>query len=233
MPQNWNNIIQHVKVHFGTKTSSLEITDDEFVEYFSNHSLPYFSQIIPNNAWSIINQGSVVNLPNNHNNYTYKLNIPDDIELIDINEVYFSSTLGQIINSGTYLINPVDSVMMNTYNDLSSHLTTVNDYHFLKPDYIRFSQDIVSNIVIAELNIEHKNLNTIPSDMYHKLFKRMCLADGIELVLNNRNKFTNVTTPFGEIDLNTSALESKLQELRQKIEELIDGLPHRKYLEFF
>jgi hypothetical protein len=233
MPQNWNNVLQYVKANFGTKTSALEITDDEFFEYFQNHSLPYFSQIIPNRAWTIIKKSDSVNLPNNHNNYTYKLKIPDDIELIDINEVYFSNTLGQIMNSGTYFINPIDTVMMNTYNDMHEHLMTVNDYHFLKPDYIRFSQDIISEIVIAELNIEHSSLKTIDSDMYHKLFKPMCLMHAIELVINNRNKFTNVTTPFGEIDLNISNLESRLQELRQKIDEIIEGLPHRKYVEFF
>jgi hypothetical protein len=233
MAQNWNNIIQYVKINFGTKTSTLEITDDEFFEYFKEHSLPYFSQIIPKKAWITISKGDIVHMSNSYSNYTYKLKIPEDIELIDINEIYFSRTLGSIISSGLHFINPVDSVIANTYHDMHEHLTTVNDYHFIKPDHIRFSEDFVSDMVIAEINIEHNDLKSIPSDVYHKLFKPMCLMHSIELVLNNRNKFTNMSTPFGEIDLNINQLESRLQELRQKTEEIIDQLPHRKFVEFF
>lgn len=233
MPQNWNNIIQHVKANFGTKTSALEITDDEFLEYFKNHTLPYFSQILPRKAWITICKSNSAVVPNTLSQYTYKLNVPDDIELIDINEVYFSRSLGSIITSGLHFINPLDTVIANTYHDIHEHLTTVNNYYFIKPDHIRFTEDFFSDFVIAEVNIEHNSPKTIPSDMYHKLFKPFCLLHAIELVLNNRNKFTNVTTPFGVIDLNITNLESQQQQIQQKIDEIIEQLPHRKFLEFF
>jgi hypothetical protein len=69
--------------------------------------------------------------------------------------------------------------------------------------------------------------------MYHKLFKNICLLDAFELVINNRNKYNNLTTPFGQIDLNIDYISQRAQELRQKIDEIVDNLPHREYLEIF
>lgn len=233
MPQNWNNVLQHVKANFGTKTTMLEITDDEFFEYFQNHSLPYFSQLIPHKAWVVLSQNYQIHEPNTYSNYTYKLKVPEEYEIIDIQEVYFTRTLASLISSGVHFVNPLDTVIANTYNNIYEHLTTVNDYTFIRPDIIRFSEDFRSDILIIELNVEHTDLRTIPSDMYHKLFKPICLMNSIELVLNNRNNFTNITTPFGEIDLNTNKLEQKLQELRQQIDSTVDRLPLRKFVEFF
>ena len=133
----------------------------------------------------------------------------------------------------TFYTNPADLVMANTFNDMNQFLKSVNDYQFIKPDYLRFSDEPSIDTFIVELNIEHSNLNTIPGDMYHKLFKQICLVDAYELVINNRNKYNNLTTPFGNIDLNIDYMTQRSQELRQKIDDIIDNLPHREYLEIF
>lgn len=231
--QNWNNILQYVKANLGLKSSELEFTDDEIIEYLKNHTLPYFSQISPLKAWTVINKYDTVKLDNVYGGYVYNLNIPDDINLIDIQDVYFVPNVSQYINAGFYIMNPVDRVIANVYMDIHEYLRTVNDFEFIKPCYIKFSESFRSNNLIIELNVEHVSPNTIPSDLYYKLFKDMCLLNSLELVLNNRNKFNNISTPFGDIELNVSQLENKIQDLRQKINDIIDTKPHRKFLEFF
>lgn len=233
MAQNWNNILIYVKANLGTKTSDLEITDDEFILYFKEITLPYFSQIIPLHAWSVITSSDLIEESKFKSKYTYKLNNVDEYEVIDVASVYLGHPTAAHVLSSINTRNPADIVMANTLNDMVKFLGTVNDYEFIKPNYIRFTQRPGTDQFIAELNIEHKDCITIPSDMYHKLFRQMCLVDALELILNNRNKFTNITTPFGEINLNFDYIQQKAADLRRQNEEMIDFLPHREYLEIF
>lgn len=232
MAQNWNNIINYVKANLGTKHSSIEITDDEFVNYFKDQTLSYFSQIIPLQYWVLLTNANIVSTPAMFSNYTYQINLPINVVLIDVASVYISDrNLPDLISvAGT---NPADIVMSNTFNDMSQFLNSVNDYQFIKPNYLRFSESVNTTSFIVELNIEHASPSTIPGDMYHKLFKSMCLLDAFDLILNNRNKYNNLTTPFGAIDLNIDYIQQRIQEIRQKNEEIIDQLPHRDYLEIF
>ena len=230
--QNWNNIVNYVKANLGTKNSNIEITDDEFVNYFREQSLPYFSQIIPLQHWILLTPSNLITNTMMYSNYTYQLPIPANIQLIDVANVYIADRSNQSFESA-YYSNPADTVMGNTFNDMVQFLQSVNDYQFIKPNYLRFSEKPNLDNFIIELNIEHVTVSTIPGDMYQKLFKSVCLLDGLELVLNNRNKYTNVTTPFGAIDLNIDYIQQRIQELRQKNDEIIDGLPHREYLEIF
>jgi hypothetical protein len=232
MAQNWNNIVNFVKANLGTKHSSIELTDDEFVNYFKEQSLPYFSQIIPLQHWILVTGAHLINTPNMYSQHTYKLPIPENLNLIDVACVYMTDHSENFLND-TFYTNPADLVMANTFNDMNQFLKSVNDYQFIKPDYLRFSDEPSIDTFIVELNIEHSNLNTIPGDMYHKLFKQICLVDAYELVINNRNKYNNLTTPFGNIDLNIDYMTQRSQELRQKIDDIIDNLPHREYLEIF
>ncbi len=229
--QNWNNIINFIKANLGTKHSSIELDDDEFVSYFKEQSLSVFSQIIPLQHWILLTSSNLITTPNLYSNYTYKLPIPQNITLIDISSVYMNRS--NTIFTSEINMNPVDIVMSNTFNDMSQFLQTVNDYQFIKPDLLRFNDNPNINDFIVELNIEHSTLDTIPGDMYHKLFKNICLLDAFELVINNRNKYNNLTTPFGQIDLNIDYISQRAQELRQKIDEIVDNLPHREYLEIF
>lgn len=230
--QNWNNIINLIKSNLGSKVSDIEITDDEFIEYIKDNTLPFFSQISPKVRWILLTPTHKVAIENTYSQWVYKIPVSENMTLIDIQSVYLGR--GEFYNLyRNYLHNPADLVMNNTLSDMSKFLTTVTDYTFLKPDHIRFSQDPRQDNIIIEVNIEHNSLDTIPSDLYHKLFKQMCIVDGLELVLNNRNKFNNLSTPFGQIDLNIDSISSRIQDLRQKNEDIIENLPHREYLEIF
>lgn len=231
MAQNWNNIINYVKANLGTKHSSIEITDDEFVNYFKEQTLSYFSQIIPLQYWTLLTNANIVATPAMFSEYTYKIDLPEDIILIDVESVYISDR--NSLETMSAIGSPADTVMNNTFNDMVQFLSTVNDYQFIKPYYLRFSESVNISTFIIELNIEHTSPATIPGDMYHKLFKSMCLLDAFELVLNNRNKYNNLTTPFGQIELNIDYIQQRIQEIRQKNEDMIEQLPHREYLEIF
>ena len=231
MNQNWNNVLIYVKANLGTKSSDLEITDDEFVTYFKEITLPYFSQIIPLHAWSVLSNSNLVNIPHFKSRSAYEIKL-EEFTIIDVSSVYLGHSSNSMLQT-IYTANPADIVMANTLNDMVKFLNTFNDYEFIKPNYIRFSEVPRNNMFIVELNVEHNDCSTIPSDMYHKLFRQMCLVDGLELILHNRNKFTNITTPFGNIDLNFDYIQQRVSDLRRQNEEMIDYLPHREYLEIF
>lgn len=230
MAQNWNNVVQYIKANFGIKSSNLEFTDDELIEYFKEHTLSMFSQHIPKRSWALIDNTEPNNL---FSQWVYKLNVPEDITILDVVNVYKGNEVG-LITSGMYMFNPVDTVMANTLSTMVEHLLPLNTFEFIQPNLIKFDSDpAISNTgCIVEIYIEHTDLNSIPRDMYHKLFKEMCLADAFTLIINTRNKFTNVTTPFGQVDLNIDYLQQRLDNINQKISEMIYYLPHRDYLVF-
>jgi hypothetical protein len=232
MAQNWNHIINFIHVNIGTKLTSIEISDDEFIQYIKENTLPQFSQHSPLKYWSVIDSSNITHLPGTFSSNVYKLNVPDGINIIDISEVY-GGRFGDSLTASTYYGNPVDVVMANTMSNIMESLRAVNDYLFIRPSFIRFSQEPFEEKIIVELNIEHTHLYTIPSDLYQKLFKNMCLVDALELVINNRNKFTNITTPFGQIDLNIDYLIQKSQDLKQKISDIVDKMPPREFLDIF
>lgn len=229
MAQNWNNILIYVKANLGSKLNNIEITDSEFVTYFKEQTLPELSQIEPAKAWCILKSTDLKS--NLHKGgYLYTFELEDAATIVDVSELYIGDLVSEISGFGSFFFDPTDVVMSNTLNDMLQFLRTVNTFKFIRPNKLLLSEKINYNRIIIEVNVEHQEPNTVPSDLYHALFKKMCLADSIQLILANRMKYSNLTSPFGEINLNVDYLQNKLEALRQEITEINDWLPHRELI---
>ncbi len=229
MAQNWNNVLSYIKANLGSKLNNLEIEDQEFVVYFKEHTMPEFSTIEPAKAWAVL---TPANLRQQYHKggILYEFKLEKDNVILDVHEIYLGNYIGQLSEFGSYFFDPTDVVMSNTLSDILSFLRPVPVFQFIRPNKLLLSERIPEELAIIEINVEHNIPDTIPSDLYRSLFLKMCLCDGIQMVLANRMKYSNLTSPFGEINLNIDYLQNKLETLRTEITEANDWVPHRELL---
>ena len=226
MLQNWNNIISYIKYELGIPYNLLEITDAQIVDIITEHVLPEFSQHNPAKIWLKIDDGDKLAQPVNFNELSYHLNIPDNIYITSIENCYLNtiSPFSGNLNSMAMFVNPIDIVVSNAYATLAASLQPVQSFEYFPPRTICFSL-LIGFGVIVEVNTVHQNLETIAPDLYNSVFKKMCLSKIIKYIIKIRSKFTAITTPFGEFNLNISDLQSQVQQLDTDIQAALDSIP--------
>lgn len=226
MLQNWNNIISHIKYELGVPYNLLEITDNEIVDLLTNQVLPEFSQHNPAKIWLKIDAGDQINDPINFNPLSYHLNVPDDIYITSIENVYLNtiSPFTGNLNSMAMFVNPIDITLSNAYSTLAESLMPSQSFEYFPPRTISFSL-LIGEGVIVEINTVHTKLETIAPDLYNSIFKKMCLSKTIKYIIKIRSKFTALTTPFGELNLNIADLQTQAQQLDTEIQTNLDNTP--------
>jgi hypothetical protein len=229
--QNYNSLVKHCKDALGAPVNSIELTDDEIADKIRDSVLPEFSQYVPFNSYVKIAQNDKVDNPDTINTETYIIPNENEDHINSISEAYYAS---QGINSSiiSYYADPRDTVMANTYSDMISSLQEVQNYEFIQPDKVMFGTPLDGNAVILKLNIIPQRLDQVPSDLYIKLLKPMAEKSILEVILNRRTKFQNLSTPFGEVALDVDTLRMRIDVLKQEINEKLDWLPTKHLIEF-
>ncbi|MBC8427615.1 MAG: hypothetical protein H8D97_01860 [Proteobacteria bacterium] len=238
--QNWNHVISYIRSQIGS-INQLEISDDELIEYLRNHTLPEFSIFSPAKLWVLLSDSDrvIVNpldpalQDTTYDEDTYTIPLPEDVEIINVENAYFRRGISGGDNafgkySHIYQTDPRDTVMNNTFSTMMDYLKTVQYYEYLPPKTIVFGHQINSNGLILELHVYHVKLSTIKRDIYTNLFRKMAVYDIINMIIANRSKFQQVSSPFGEIQLNIEFLEKKAEKFEQQIEEYKQWMPPAK-----
>lgn len=231
--QSWNNLINYVKGCLGAPHNQLELSDADLIDYIQEHVLPGFSQIVPNPRWIGFSYADLDTSSDvaRFNEYTYTLPETDEFEVCAIQDAYYMNNgMSAMMASGYYqCYSPVDVAMSNAYSDIYASLESAQSFRFIPPNKVIFSKQLHSynnnNYVVLELNTIHKRLDTIPPDIYHKIFKDNCVLEVFKWVLAIRMKYNSLTTPFGEIGLNTQFLENQIQLLQVSVDDYKDRIP--------
>jgi len=235
MLQNWNNIISHIKYSLGVPYNLLELTDNDIIDFLKNQVMPEFSQYVPNRLFIKITPADQKSTNENltYGEFEYKINIPDEIYIIGVENVFTSHAATFSENSwSSMFVNPTDVILANNYSALRESLWIVHSFNFIPPRTITLSLS-VNDGLIAEINTIHNSLETIPPDLYSGIFKKMCLSAVLKYLYNIRSKFTNVATPFGEIQLNVQDLISRSQQLDQEVQDKFNWIPPNQLLAWF
>ena len=236
--QTWNNLISHVKRKMGAPLNMIEYTDDDIYDTIYTVVLPAMSQYIGKPMWIRLGSEHKVDpaASHEHTEFMYKIPIPDNEILIDIQEVYFNrdnmGVLG-IYQNMLAVLDPRDTVMTNEFLDMLSSMEVVQAFHYIPPDKVWFERDLLGNDIILECKAVHGDLSTVPSDIYHEILKPWALAETLENVAALRNKFTQVSAPFGQIELNVQDMKQQAQDIRMQIQEKLDNMPPDHLLYIF
>lgn len=231
MAQNWNNLIGWLKRKLGVPVAFLEYSDDDLRNIIVEDVLPDLSQYIGRPLW--IRLGSKDRLANAESDpqiafQMYQIPVPNDYVIIDVQDVYWHrdnmGVMGIYQNMLT-VMDPRDTVMTNEFLDMLNSLEVVQAFHFVAPNRIYFERDLMDNDVILECKAEHNDLSTIPSDVYREYLKPWALAEILENIAAMRSHFKEVSTPFGQLNLNADDLMARALTLRQGIQEKLDATP--------
>lgn len=230
MAQNFNNIVSYIKLSFGTPYNLLELSDDELILYIKEHTLPKFSQYIPRPIWVLL--GSSNQIGSTFTKHAYSYQLPDEVDqydIVGIQEVYYNSSSGiGLAGMSSMFLNPIDTVVSNGYANLAEDLQAVSAFEYIPPKIITFTKESIAasgDSLIVEVNTVHQSLDTIPSDVYQKIFKDQCLKDAIDWIIGIRSKFSNLSSPFSTLNLNIDRLQALSNSLDQKITDYYANLP--------
>lgn len=232
--QNWNHLLEFIKLKLGVPTNLLEISDADIQKYIKDHVIPEISNVISARAWSVITSANLINDPNDPDyvepfkDLRYRIPMDEKYEIIDVYDAYIRPSNSPYFDVGTYgyaVLDPRDIVMWNTYADIFKSLNPVTDYYFIRPNIIQFGRKLLRDGIILECRVIHTNLESIPSDVFHDIFKMKCLGEVMSLVAAQRSKYENMSTQFGTIPINWERLETKSQEILQEVESKLDACP--------
>lgn len=253
MPQTWNDILGAVKRKLGANLNLLELSDEEIIEGLESDVVPYISQFAPHKNYSILDYTNRIPHRDGRTQWAYEVR-SDGNYIIDIYEIYANATsrnayyddpfegtkyaggnvMGATSAYGAGSMDIYGGAMIqmainNTFLDAAAVFMPKNTWEFIPPDTLLFDYRIIKAVVVY--NTVHTKLETMQPDIYHTMFKPYCIASVLEWVVAIRTKYENVSTPFGQINLNWQKLEQDSQQIKQDIEQKLQMLPLDRFIE--
>ncbi len=232
--QNWNHVLDYIKLNLGAPLNLIEMPDDDLIKHLKEHVLPVFSQYVPHKKYCYINEGARLPVTNAGNpRYSYNIPLQMDEYIVDIHDVYHTRSTILTDNNGLTTLNhfgAIDTVIANTYIDAIRSLGTHNTWEFMPPDTMVFDEKITAAIIVY--GTPHTDLLTVPPDMYQLIFKKMCLGQASLWIAAMRSKYDNLTTSFGPLPINWQDLRSEGQRMMEEVNQQLLTLPPDKFVEF-
>lgn len=230
---NENTVLEYVKRTLGVPFNIIEFDDDflinniilehnylkEFSQYFPKEERIYLTaenneanrQAVIASMYPDKYKNQTAGLPENNRWY-----LECENEILGVKDVISTSinTLNVVYNDSYIFANPIESAT----NNLMRSMTGLKiSYKFFYPNVVEVYGYPRDRNMLAILDVVHdKDLSSIPSTL-HMSYNRFCLYNTANYILHIRNKYSEIETPFGSINLNIEFLQS----LADKKEELI------------
>jgi len=231
MAQNWNNLITYIKHELGSPSNKLEITDAEMQSHIASIVMPEFSAYLGANIYYVLTDAMRITLPGTTNAFRLPL-VAEGVEIMEVNNAYYSNINGGAPAATTNMSSDPQSMIMGTVAaDVANFLLPIRSFRYDAPDVLVFN-NVLTSMPVLDLDVVHTHPNTIPSDMYHKSFKKQALVSIIDYVIGMRSKYQTMQTPFGEVGLNIDFLQTKADRLRDEIKEVLNDIPPEPLVTF-
>lgn len=232
---NENTVLDYIKQSLGVPYNVIEFSDEELVNnIILNHNyLKEFSQYFPkeervelnmeNNQKTVIDRLKYTN-PEKYDSYSkseelsnrWYLNV--DNEILGVRKIISSSSnevlafYSDVINYG----NPLDYATGQMTRSMAEQPMT---HIFYYPNVVEVRGYPKNRLMTAVLDVVHdKDLSSIPSTLHHS-YNKLCLYNTANALLGIRSKYSNMSTPFGELNLNLDYLQSLAEKKTELIQE--------------
>jgi hypothetical protein len=233
--QNWNNLIEYIKLNLGVPPLNIEFSDDDLVNIIKEHVLPEFSRYIPLYRYYLLTEAE--NCIQYEPTKVYQIkNFP--FKIIKVDEIIAKPNLFDLVQTtSTALYSGDITNLLGANNMLQAKTTVIADdtWTFIPPDKIEMIKS--SNSVwiyddfIAKLACVHNDPSTVDPDMYVYL-RDLALAEIMIFIGRIRTKYQNFSTPAGQVELDAQNLMQEGQQLKREVLEKLDRLPPDHYLYF-
>jgi len=213
----------------GAEFNQLEVDDYKIKSVIETISLPSISLYSPDWIQLDLYESDIIEeVPR----LCYK--IKTDRFIIDVKDVVFRGfkVIGEI-NQMSQQTDAVGIAMDNYERSMGESLRAIKTWEFKKPNFLYTDRIITDQRrdMVVKLGVSHLTPETIPTDLFI-YFRDKCLADLIGYLLTLRTKFSNLQTPYGQLELNVEGLRQQKMELDQRYNELMNDLPPDNYLYF-
>lgn len=224
--QNWNNVLEYIKLFLGVPVNLLEISDDDLIGYLKRQVMPLFSQWAPAKKFTYITSANQIAMTSGSPQFRYRIPIESGDYIVDILEALPLRDVSIVDTYGGALINAqmtMDMVIANSYIDAVRSMQVRNTWEFVPPDTIIFDQEVTACAVVY--NTPHSTLDTVRPDLFHKAFKPLCLGYTKMWVASMRSKFEGLATPFGQLNLNYDRLQTEGQTSIDNATAILEAIP--------
>lgn len=219
---NQSILIQNLEMDLGYKFTDLEIDHDEILRIVKLRTLPEFSKYVPYQERVIVD-ATTDKVPNFNNRYYIK----SENEILNVNNVSGinvsaagSANWDLPVNTRTFNFSSqglsiIDSQIAADIGSFSNP-TTWMYYH---PGMIEISPGIPHKMLVVCNVIHPDHLLTIPTNM-QSVFTLLASLDVRMALYQMRNRFNNMQTTFGTLDLFVDDLSSAKDERNELVERL-------------
>jgi hypothetical protein len=226
---NQNMVLEYVKDNLSFPFMQLEFTDEQILDYMKKYTLREFSRYFPDKKQMGLNLQLPATQVQGFQNRYYIFE-PEGIEVLNVSEVImpmsaeilFGHPYRGVISAWETPSFILDTEMARTAKKWSDYNYT---FHFHPPNILEIlpiPRNATVSIVLYE-RMQPENLEFIPMDVMQP-FLDLCLSKEMIRIGRIRRKYSNMKTPFGDIEVNADALYEEGKELyRETIDKLEKG----------
>ena len=215
-----------IKRRLGVPYTFFELDFQDVVAILHEKTFRYFSQWIPARAYVTIN-AKTARVEGLKGTYT----IPTDKDIVTIIDIYPSNS-DLVVN---YPLTPINSNFEQSTQMVVQNLEAIPNletssalhytWEFMLPNMIKMFPDSFGfQMMVVHFEYVHDSLETIPNTFGGDFFN-LILADIYDTLADIRGKYQQVSTPFGDIQLNSDTLRSQAENLRSSIYERLQSIP--------
>ena len=233
--QNWNNLIDYVKLNLGAPALSLEYSDEDMLKIIKDHVLPEFSRYIPLYRYYMLTEDE--NCIQYEPTKIYQIkNFP--YKIIKIDEIISKPNLLDLVQTVSTALysGDITNLLGANYTLQAKTVVLADDtWTFLPPDkieLIKSSNSIwIYDDFIAKMACIHNDPTTVDPDMYVYL-RDLALAEIMIFIGRIRTKYQNFSTPVGQVEMPAQEYVQEGQQLKRETLDKLDRLPPDHYLYF-
>lgn len=212
-----SDVINRVKARLGTSVRKLELSDQAIADLIMNETMATFSIYFPTEVrHDILSQTDKVD------GYAGRYWLKTDRQITTVSKVFVgvgnsvsgisgNGLSGQHIDGGRTIMEH-QSVL-----DITSAYDNPTTHQFIPPNQVEITPAPKQMIITTMLHVKHESFETIPPGLRERFMKLAEYDVKIDL-LGIRKYFTNISTTFGELELNTEMLE----DANDKRDELLE-----------
>ncbi len=216
--QSWANVLDTVKTELGSGTTKLELTDNQIIKKLYDHVLPEFSRHSGLHRYYYMTEANIIGedpvLTYQFKDFPYRImGILGKIDKMSMSNLALSQM--QHFSGGDV----TDYLVRQNYLDMSQMVRGDPTYRFKGPDLLEVTNPTMlmnTNEFILEVDAAHNNPSTIDSTLYQE-FLDLATAYCLNMFGKMRKKYSNVSTPFGSIEMNADEMINESKEIRQRV----------------
>ena len=217
MHQSWEDTLRTVKRRLGAVLQIIKVDDEFITEVIKEETFSQIAKYYPKQIyWSINTQADKSPVANQ-----FYLKVPDQIEIVGIQEVYDYGLNISGVSPGSYIDSNVMDAQLQL--NLNSFMVVPQFAEFIKPNKVELSNaNFSSQDITFKLDIKQISPNTLKGGIYEH-FKDLATADVAKAAIASHKVFSSVQTPFGDVTVDYSILEDYAGRRDDYLDKLLNN----------